>query len=209
MMSYKGTIKNSKMYQRIREQGKATNKGRVPHNKGKSSPLKGKPGTPHTEKTKKHLSEIRSGKKIGPCSEERKQNISKARMGHSHSEETKLKISKSHLGQTASAETRKKMSASQAGRKHSQETRQKISDGQRGNIRGPTPDIIRLKIQESTRKFVYTTPIGIFDSIRDGAKFTGLTNEGFRNRILSTSKKWSDWNKHIKLPKGNHNDTTA
>ena len=57
-------------------------------------------GRKHSDETKRKMSEQRKGriawnkgKKMTPCSEERKRKISLAKIGYKHSEETKLKIS--------------------------------------------------------------------------------------------------------------------
>lgn len=84
---------------------------------------------PHSEETKKKISEAHKGIKL---SQKHKENISKAhkgkkltkehiskilesRKGFKHTEETKDKISKAHKGKIISLETRKRMSKAQKG----------------------------------------------------------------------------------------------
>jgi len=64
--------------------------------------------------------------------EQARQNMSKAKLGHYTSDATKLKLSKSHIGKFPSAESRKKMSDAKKGTKLSDETKHKISESRMG-----------------------------------------------------------------------------
>lgn len=66
------------------------------------------------------------GKKLGPCSEERKIKIGIANTGKTRTEEVKQKIREIRLGSNASEETRQKMSESRMGHNVSEETREKL-----------------------------------------------------------------------------------
>ena len=70
-------------------------------------------GIPHSEETKKKMSEVRTGKKQ---SKETIQKRLNAITDHSHSEETKRKISKTLTGRKLSEETKQKLSLALKGR---------------------------------------------------------------------------------------------
>lgn len=70
-------------------------------------------GRPHTEKTKRKLSILHTGKKLSKLS--------------------RLKISKAHKGRKCSIESRLKMSLAQTGHKVSKETRIKLAKSSKGN----------------------------------------------------------------------------
>lgn len=76
--------------------------GKPPSNKGKK----------FSEEHKQRIRESRKGISTGPCSEERKQKLSKLYKGR----------------KIFSAETKRKISESKKGKKHSDETRRKISE---------------------------------------------------------------------------------
>lgn len=82
---------------------------------------------PHSEATKKKMSETKKGKIF---TEEHKQNISIAKTGKilgPHSEEWNQKIAIGNTGKVLSEETRKKIGDAQRGRPLSEETKKKIS----------------------------------------------------------------------------------
>ena len=101
---------------------------------------------PHTEETKKKMSESTSGEKhpmFGKKhTEETKKKISESTsaeknpmFGKKHTEETKKKIGEGHLGKILSKETKKKMSESKTGdknpmfgNKHTEESKKKMSE---------------------------------------------------------------------------------
>ncbi len=80
---------------------------------------------PHSEATKRKLSELRKGKKTGKPAWNR---------GISHSDETRLKISLAGKGKKHSEETKNKIGLGNAGKIYSEETRKKISDWHRGRL---------------------------------------------------------------------------
>ena len=82
--------------------------------KGRPSPRRGRPGTPHTEETKRRMSETRKGKSH---SEEHNRKISEARKGHIVTIETRRKISEARKGKYSTS--------------HSEETKRKISEARR------------------------------------------------------------------------------
>lgn len=87
---------------------------------------------PHSEATKKKMSETKKGKIF---TEEHKHNISVSKMGKilgPHSEEWNQKISAANTGKTHSLETKKKLSAARTGKPRSEETKKKISANNAG-----------------------------------------------------------------------------
>ncbi len=81
-----------------------------------------KQGIHLSDETKKKMSEIRKGKRVGD---------KHPMFGKHHSEETKAKMSKALSGRRRSKEIRKKISESHIGKKHSPETIKKMSDSQK------------------------------------------------------------------------------
>lgn len=83
-----------------------------------------------SEESRLKLSKSKTGKKLGPQSEEHKRKRLAVHIGCKRSEETKRKISEKARGQIASEETRRKMSLIHTGKKqpHSEETKQKIKE---------------------------------------------------------------------------------
>lgn len=73
------------------------------------------------------MSKKRTGRKLGPHTEETKQKIRNSHLGKVLSLEHKKKISESGKGRVVSASTRAKLSTSSTGRKHSEDTRKKFS----------------------------------------------------------------------------------
>ena len=69
--------------------------------------------TPHTEESKRKISEAHKGKKL---TEKTKRKMSKAALGRKHTEETKRKISEAILGRKRTEETKRKMSESRLGK---------------------------------------------------------------------------------------------
>lgn len=67
------------------------------------------------------------GKKLAPLSEDHKEKISKALMGHIQAEETKIKIGEGLKNQPKSEEHKDKLSKANKGKKISQETKIKMS----------------------------------------------------------------------------------
>lgn len=103
--------------------------------------------TPHSEETKRKISEANKGRKRTP---EQRARISQAVMGNNNgrgnkgkttSLETKQKLSIAGKGKKSSEETRSKLSKAlkgnrnQAGRKHSPETLKKLSESNKGQKR--------------------------------------------------------------------------
>jgi len=92
---------------------------------------------PHTEETRRKISESKKGKKR---SKETCEKMSLARKGKPNlalrgkklSEEHKRKLSEAHKGKKLSEETRRKISLVHKGRKCSEETRRKMSEAQKG-----------------------------------------------------------------------------
>lgn len=118
-----------------------------------------------TDETRKKISIGRTGKGLGPISEERKKKIADAVRGYRHTEQTKIKISEktkeamtpevrkklveSHIGFVVTEETRRKLSAASTGRYPSEETRRKMSQAAMG--RSVTKEA-RKKISETLKK---------------------------------------------------------
>ena len=94
--------------------------------------------TPHTEETKRKMSEGHKGKKF---TEERKRNMSKARLGAKHTEETKRKISEAQLGEKNhrygikhTEETKRKIGEFHKGKIVTEETKRKMSEALKGRV---------------------------------------------------------------------------
>tara|TARA_E500000318_G_scaffold111085_1_gene128414 strand:+ start:119 stop:823 length:705 start_codon:yes stop_codon:yes gene_type:complete len=93
---------------------------------------------PHTEETKRKISETLLGKKF---TESHKRKISEARIGKKHTEETKRNISEAHSGKKLTEETKRKISEAQLGennsmysKKHTEEAKRKIGEFHKGKI---------------------------------------------------------------------------
>ncbi|MBN1046202.1 hypothetical protein DVW08_12705 [Clostridium botulinum] len=107
-------------YKAVREKVSSTNKGRVfseEHRKKISIAHKGKPGTPYTEKHKRYMSKILTGRKV--------------------SIDTRNKLRIINLGKKQSIETRLKRSNSMKGRKSTEEHKRKISTSLKENSYSP------------------------------------------------------------------------
>lgn len=135
--------------------------------KGRIPPNKGKPGRPHTEEHKRHMSEIMKGR---PRSEEYRQNISKAHKGLKRSEEARHNITEANRGiaekkrglpgKPLSAETKRKMSIAFKGRvpwnkgvPMSEEHKRKVSEARKGKGKGKkqSPDAIAKRVASRKR----------------------------------------------------------
>jgi hypothetical protein len=110
----------------------------VPWNKGMS----GYARLPHTEESKKKISEAKKG-------------IPSKMRGGTMSEESKKKNRQSHLGKKLSQTTINKITESRTGQLHSDETKTKISNANKGKpsqLKGTTrPDDVKQKISEGKR----------------------------------------------------------
>jgi hypothetical protein len=109
-----------------------------PWNKG----FKGYIGHPHTEETKKKISETKKG-------------VPSKTKGGTMLEESKNKNRQSHLGKKLSQATIDKIITSRTGQTHSIETKMKISNANKGKpskLKGVTrPDDVKKKISEGKR----------------------------------------------------------
>lgn len=85
----------------------------------------GTPGTPHSQKTKRKISQALTGKKK---TEEHRSNLWKNRQGWKHTEESKKKTSKTLRKKIANGES----FGWQKGKKHSDESKAKMSAAQKG-----------------------------------------------------------------------------
>jgi group I intron endonuclease len=108
-------------------------------------------GWHHTEEHRRYISNLFKGKKIGPyASEETRQKLSNANMGHPVLPETRFKISKGHLGKSASLEAKKNMSIARMGVKLTDEHKNSISKGlikfQETNVK--TSNLSKLSFEE-------------------------------------------------------------
>ncbi len=98
------------------------------------------PRKPHSEETKRKMSEAQKGRPGKPLSEETKRKMSETTRGiprKPHSEETKKKISEAHKGKTFS---------------HSEETRRKISEANKGQVPWSKGKKLGPKSEETRRK---------------------------------------------------------
>lgn len=77
---------------------------------------------PHSEETKRKMSESQQGRKRGPMSEEQKEKIRQAHLGKPKSEAVRESIRQRQIGNTI-----------WVGRKHSEATRRKLSEQRLGN----------------------------------------------------------------------------
>ena len=106
-----------------------------------------------TEETKRKMSEVHKGKKL---TEERKRKISKARLGTKHTEETKRKISealsgeKNHnYGKKLTEETKRKIGEFHKGKIVTEETKRKMSEAALGK-----------KLTEETKRKIRESRLG-------------------------------------------------
>jgi len=90
-------------------------------------------GYKHTTETRKNLSDMQTGKKRKPHSEETKKKISQANKGRCVSEETRKKLSEIQKGKTLSEETKKKISKIHKGKIVSDETKKKMGKSKLNN----------------------------------------------------------------------------
>lgn len=119
-------------------------------------------GWHHTEESKRKISQSQKGK-IVVISEETKNKISAANMGHSVSDETRKKISKGNKGISRTEETKILLSKIKTGTKLSEDTknkmsisqsnRQKLSDGV-CNLSKLTPNLVKQIRQEWSEKLL-------------------------------------------------------
>ena len=79
-----------------------------------------------TEETKRKMSEVHKGKKL---TEERKRKISKARLGTKHTEESKIKMSEVKSGEKHPF----------YGKTHTEESKRKMSESRKGRFLGKIP----------------------------------------------------------------------
>ena len=94
-------------------------------------------GMKMSDETKRKMSEVHSGRKHGPMSEEQKAHYSRLYSGRKLSEETKAKMSASRTGRKFSEETRAKISESNKGKRPSEETKAKLAAANRGKKHSP------------------------------------------------------------------------
>lgn len=94
----------------------------------------GESGVLFTEEVKQKISNSLKGENHPmygkEFSEERKQRISEAKLGHTTSKEARAKMSKSHTGKKVSFETKKRMSKSHIGKSCSEDVKLKIRTSQ-------------------------------------------------------------------------------
>ncbi len=98
------------------------------------------PRKPHSEETKRKMSEAQKGRPGKPLSEATKRKMSETTRGvprKPHSEETKKKISEAHRGKTFN---------------HSEETRRKISEANKGQVPWSKGKKLGPKSEETRRK---------------------------------------------------------
>lgn len=116
-------------------------------------------------------------------SDEVRDKIRKANMGHPVSEATREKIRAARLGSSHTEEAKQKMSLSHKGKPKSSETRAKMSQAQKGHV---VSDETRMKLRESCKKNPYR-PI--------------VTDE-LRSRLSNAVKKrWRKWREERGLDK--------
>ena len=82
--------------------------------------------TPHTEETKRKMSEGHKGKKL---TEKTKRKISEARLGTKHTEESKIKMSEVKSGEKHPF----------YGKTHTEESKRKMSESRKGRFLGKIP----------------------------------------------------------------------
>ena len=115
----------------------------------------GTAGLKQTDEHKSKISKALKGIVRGPCSDERKQHLSKVLSGRAKSDETKRKLSRAHntnsnpVGAKRSEETKQKMRQSQLGKKHSADTRELMSIQRKGR---PSPNKGKAMSEETKQK---------------------------------------------------------
>jgi len=119
-----------------------------------------------SDQQKKRLSELRMGKKTGPCSEERKRaismgnkglkrtlaqrkNFSEKAKGRKWSEESKLKASKTHTGVKRPPYIGRKIGEANKNRTYSMETRLKLSMAAKDRIRNKNPLLYGIRLNHN------------------------------------------------------------
>lgn len=128
--------------------------------------LTGRPGTPHTEESKKKISEGNKGRIM---SEETKERLRVANTGKKVSDETKKKMSDffkqierteewckkigdANRNRVVSEETKKKISTARTGKPLSEDHKKKIGDGLKGKMSGEKNPMYGKKMSPENRK---------------------------------------------------------
>ena len=116
---------------------------------------KGGKGKPHSEETKKRLSELATGRHP---SDETRQKMSESRKGHPgymkgkhHSEESRQKTSNTLKGRSKSEEWKRKISEAHKGKHHTEESIRKMSESKKGKPGHPHSEESRKKISEANK----------------------------------------------------------
>ena len=146
--------------------------------------------TPHTEETKRKMSEGHKGKKL---TEKTKRKISEARLGTKHTEEAKRKIGESKLGEKnhnygkkQTEETKRKMSEAKLGKKLTEETKRKISKSSLGK-----------KHTEETKRKMSEDRLGKYGHWNKGR----IVTEETKKKLSEALKGRVPWNKGKKTYK--------
>lgn len=116
-------------------------------------------GFPHTEESRKALSDYWKGRKRAPFSDEHRRNISLSQRGMKRkplSNEHKMKISKSNKGRVLSEEEKAACRIAGLGYKHTDEARQKISAAAKGRTPPPISDETRNKLKKARANQIFS-----------------------------------------------------
>jgi len=161
----------------------AASKGRVRSTEAIERWRQARAGWKHSDDTRAKLSEILSGRVMGPPTEETRAKISSSNTGKKHSAETRAKISKNRSGIPAALEhvMSRVKSRMESGYTHSEETKKKIGAANALALKGRklAPHVLNMLIDMHTKKEpILCVQTGqVFDTAVDAQKW--CVDQGF------------------------------
>lgn len=135
------------------------------------------------------------GEGTSGISEELRQHLSRAHIGHRHSEETRRKMSKSRSGPGNPNYGKKGMVSNFKGKHHTEESKRKISEAKKG--RKQSEEERRMR-SESARRYIYeiTSPSGEILIVHNLAAFArkhGMQRYSLAAVARGTQKQHKGW----------------